>query len=88
MKDVFESKDKQIVPFLFTQADIKFLGTKLVDDSLYFQFTPLERCTELVNAYVVRKAPMVQAKDLLDAIESFRDIVFGMKEKRKNYGRF
>lgn len=87
--NIYESKDKQIVPFLLTQADIKFLGTRLDDSILYFKFSPLERCKTLVNDFIVRKAPLVQAKDLLDAIESYRDMVFEMRMKEKsNHGRF
>ncbi len=87
MNKTYESKDKQIVPFLLTQPEVKFLGTKQVNGILFFQFSPLKRCQELVNAFMARQAPLVQPKDLLDAIESFRDRVFEMKEKRKSYER-
>lgn len=86
MDDVYESSDKQIVPFLLTQQDIQFIGARQVDSVIYFKFTPLERCKELVNQFVTKKAPLVQAKDLLDALESFRDTVFEMK--RRNNGEF
>ncbi len=82
----FQSKDKQIVPFLFTQPDVSFIGTKQFENITFFLFTPYERCIELVNAYVTRKAPLVQPKELLDAIETYRDMVFGMKMKEKVYG--
>ena len=86
MDDVYESRDKQIVPFLLTQQDTQFIGTRRVDSVMYFQFTPLARCKTLVNLFVMKKAPLVQAKDLLDALESFRDMVFEMKDK--TYERF
>lgn len=85
MDNIFETKDKQIAPFLLTQPEVKFLGTNLVGSIVYFQFSPLEKCQQLVNAFSSRRAPLVQPKDLLDAVETFRDIIFEMKEKRRNY---
>ncbi|VVA43956.1 conserved hypothetical protein [Candidatus Roizmanbacteria bacterium] len=83
--EVFESRDKQVIPFLLTQQEVKFVGTRLEGSILYFQFTPLSQARQLVNAFVSRRAPLVQPKDLLDAVETFRDIIFEMKEKRRNY---
>ena len=83
--DIFESKDKQIVPYLLTQTGIKFLGTRQEGFILYFQFFPLEKCQKLVNAFMARQAPLVQPKDLLDAVETFRDRIFEMKEKKRSY---
>ena len=81
MKDNYESKDKKICPFLLIQPEIKFLGTRISDSIVYFQFAPVNKCQLLVNAFVSRSAPLVQPKDLLDAVETFRDRVFEMKEK-------
>lgn len=83
----FESKDKQIVPFLLTQPSIKFLGTRTSGSIVYFRFSPLETCEELVNKFISRRAPAVDPKSLLDAVESFRDMIFEMKEKRTKYGK-
>jgi len=85
MNNIYESKDKQIVPFLLIQPEVRFLGARLGGSILYFQFTPLDKCQQLVNDFTCRKAPLVQPKDLLDAVETFRDRVFEMKEKNK-YG--
>lgn len=82
--DIYESKDKKIVPFLLTQLEIKFLGIRPSGPILYFQFSPPEKCQELVNAFMVRQAPPVDPKTLLDAVETFRDRIFEMKEKRRN----
>lgn len=84
MQDIFETKDKQIVPFLLVQPEIKFLGSKLSGSIVYFQFSPIEKCQQLVNDFSSRRAPLVQPKDLLDAVETFRDRIFEMKDKR-NY---
>jgi len=86
MVGVYETKDKQISPFLLTQPEIKFLGTKASGSILFFQFSPLEKCQELVNLFMSRQAPPVDPKILLDAVETFRDRIFEMKEKRRNYG--
>ena len=88
MNDTYESKDKQIIPFLLTQTEIKFLGTRLDGSILYFQFAPLDKCQQLVNGFIGRRAPLVQPKDLLDAVESFRDMIFEMKEKNNEIRHF
>lgn len=82
MADVYESRDKQIVPFLFTQKDITYLGTRLESSVVYFRFSPYARCIELVNLFTSNKAPLIQPKELLDAVEAFRDRIFEMKEKK------
>ena len=87
MKTLYESKDKQVVPFLLILPEIDFVGTRREDSVIYFRFSPLDKCQELVNRFSSRKAPLVQPKDLLDAVETFRDRVFEMKEK-DNYGKF
>lgn len=84
MNDIYESRDKQIAPFLLIQKDITFLGTKLSNYSIYFQFSPFDKCQKLANQFTSRKAPLVQAKDLLDAVETYRDRVFEMKDKNKH----
>lgn len=81
MNDIYESRDKQIVPFMLIQSNIKYLGTRREDQVIYFQFSPLEKCLELVNEFTSRKALPVQPKDILDAVETFRDRVFEMKNK-------
>lgn len=83
MNDIYETKDKQITPFLLTRQDIKFLGTKVVGRIIYFQFSPREKALELVNLFITRKVNPVQPKDLLEAVETYRDFVFSMKEKNQ-----
>ena len=84
MNDIYESRDKKIVPFLLIQPEVKFLGTKVNGSIIYFRFSPFEKCQKLVNDFSSRKAPLVQPKDLLDAVETFRDRIFEMKEKRND----
>ena len=87
MDDIYESKDKQIVPFLLIQPSIKFLGTRIVGVIVYFKFSPLYKCQKLINEFTSRKAPLVQAKDLLDSVEAFRDRIFEMKDKKNIYAK-
>ncbi|MFC1727613.1 hypothetical protein ACFL0Y_03770 [Patescibacteria group bacterium] len=77
----FESKDKQVVPFLLTQPKVKFLGTRLDGSILYFQFSPPDKCQKLANDFMARQAPPVDPKTLLDAVDSFRDRIFEFREK-------
>lgn len=79
MDNVYESKDKQVCPFLLVQPGIKFLGTRKSGEIIFFQFSPASECLELANAFFARKAPLCQPKDLLDAFESFKRLVFETK---------
>lgn len=81
MESVYESKDRQLVPYLLILPEINFTGTRKEGQIIYFQFSPLNKCQELVNLFSSRKAPLVQPKDLLDAVETFRNRVFEMKNK-------
>lgn len=85
MNNIYKTKDKQIAPFLLTQSEVTFLGTSEEGYALYFQFSPEDKCISLANAYISKTAPLVQPKDLLDAVETYRDRVFEMKDKNK-YG--
>ena len=86
MNEYFETKDKQITPYLLTRRDIAFHGTIMHGPIIFFRFTPYEVASAAVNQFVSRQADPVEPKTLLDAVESYRDIVFQMKEKRNNYG--
>ncbi len=83
----FETKDKQLTPYLFTRRDIQYHGTRLYGDSIYFLFSPKNKAQDLANLFVSRKTDPVQPKDLLEAVETYRDVVFEMKEKRRSYGQ-
>lgn len=86
MNDVFETKDKQLTPYFFTNASIHFEGTRMIGESIYFLFSPKAKALELFNLFVTRRAEPVQPKDLLEAVETYRDFIFQMKEKNKSYG--
>lgn len=78
---LYESSDKQIVPFLLTQPEVQLSGSRLSERKiLFFLFTPFDKCVKLVNDFMSRKAPLVQPKDLLDAVETFRDRIFEVKK--------
>ncbi len=79
MDDIYECRDKQIVPFLLTQQEINFIGIRNDGGIIYFRFSSSEKCQKLVNDFTTRKAPVCQPKDLLDAVESFKRIVFETK---------
>jgi len=85
MQEDFETRDEQVVPFLFMQRGIRFLGTRVVGGFIYFRFFPYSKCISLVNDFVMRKSPLVQPKDLLEAVETHGDIVSEMKEKMGRY---
>lgn len=90
MKDkttnIFESKDKQIVPYLLSLPEVQFLGTRLVGSMIYFRFSPADKCKLLVNDFLTRKAAPVDPKTLLEMVEVYRDRIFEMKEKNRYEG--
>ncbi len=86
MNEYFETKDKQITPYLLTRQDIEFHGIVMHGPMIFFRFTPHEVASAAANQFISRQANPVEPKTLLDAVESYRDIVFQMKEKRNSYG--
>lgn len=81
--NIFETKDKHITPFLFTQDTVKFEGTRISNGIVYFKFSSAVECQNLVNRFISKTANPVQPKDLLEAVETFRDRVFEMKDGNK-----
>jgi hypothetical protein len=81
MENVYESKDRQVVPFLFVQKCVVYKGSFVRNGEMIFLFSPFDESSNLVNLFLTRKAPLVQPKDLLDAVETYKNIVFGMKNK-------
>ena len=85
MDELFETKDKQITPYLLTRRDISFKGTKREDNTLYFLFSPKKLAQNLANLFVTHQVEPVDPTTLLEADETYRDFIFGMKEKNKNH---
>lgn len=79
MNDVYESKDRQIVAFLFIQKDVLYKGSFVRNGEIIFLFSPFNKSFELVNLFLTRKAPLAQPKDLLDATETYKNIIFQYK---------
>ncbi len=87
MNDKFQTKDKQLTPYLLTRFDLQFHGTLIIGESIYFLFSPKDKAQQLANLFLTRKADPVEPKTLLEAVESYRDVIFEMKEKRRNDDR-
>lgn len=87
MNDFVETKDKQITPYLLTQPEIQYHGIRVYDQTIYFLFSPKEIAQELANRFMSRQAEPVEPKNLLEAVETYRDVIFEMKEKRDHYER-
>lgn len=82
MNNFYETKDKKIAPYLLTCSDILFQGTRFVGDSIYFLFSPNNIAQERANKFITHQTEPVDPKMLLEAVETYRDIVFEMKDKR------
>ena len=85
MNDYFITKDKQITPYLLTKQEITFQGIKKIGFSIYFFFSPKDQAQLLANQFVTHRAGPVDPKTLLEAVETYRDFIFEMKDKNKNY---
>ncbi len=83
--EYFKTKDKQLAPYLLIRSDLQFEGTLIIGPTIYFSFSPYERALAITNKFITHKADLVDPKLLLEAVETYRDIIFEMKEKRKNY---
>lgn len=82
MEKMYETRDKHLIPFLLTQKEtVKLVGTKVVGTTVYFQFAPFDMCEELVKQYMTFNAPLVQPKILMEAVETFRDMIFQERDK-------
>jgi len=80
---VHYEKDKSLVPFLMVCEGIDFLGVEARGEIVFFKFSPNSLVNKAIEQFYRRIAPLVQPKDLLDAVERFKKEVYRTKE---NYG--
>ena len=73
--DLYSINDKKIIPFLLISSEVKLMGTYVEGDSVYFNFTPKTKVIVLISCFYRKTAHPVQAKDLMDSVEAYRDIV-------------
>lgn len=74
--NIHSESNKFLVPFLLLCDGVEFIGTEVAADStVYFKFSPASKVLEAINNYYQRNAQPIQPKDLIDAIEHYRDLV-------------
>lgn len=66
-------RDKFIIPFLLSCSEIGFLGTKLVDQTVYFQFCPSDLAKEQIEHFYNRTAPPIHPLDLMRCVDRFKN---------------
>lgn len=73
--DIHYEANKFLVPYLLLCDGITFEGTESRGGTVYFLFSPASKVLEAINKYYQRGAEPIQPKDLIDAIEHYRDLV-------------
>ena len=79
--DIYESRDKHIVPYLLTQSEVKLIDKKTIGVVVYFQFTPFDKCEILVHNFLTRNAQQMQPKDLFDAMDRYKYMLYETKNR-------
>lgn len=66
--------DKTYSPFLLAASFngfVKFIGTQVQNNTLYWQFSPKDNAQELIAQLNTKTEPHIPARDLFEAIETF-----------------
>lgn len=86
--EIHYEKDKHLIPYLLAcHPRVAFVGTKNENGIVYFGFTPSTLALELISQYFTNQTPPIFPKQLFEAIEQFRTILFREKDKyRVQYG--
>lgn len=74
IKNIHIENDKTLCPFLLScsfNGLLKFEGSVLENNVLYFQFTPKEKALELIDQLQTKTDPHIPARDLFEAISTF-----------------
>lgn len=84
----YEEKDKNLATFLLASDGVAFCGTKTEGQTIYFLFKPRKKALKLVKHYFSRTEPHIPAKTLLEAVDSYRTILFKAKDEMRgsSYG--
>lgn len=80
----YKEKDLKIISYLLASKEVKFTKTIVNGErTVYFFFTPYEKAAELASGFYSKTAPKVHAKDLLEALDTARTIIFREKDKAR-----
>lgn len=87
--EIHFEKDKHLIPYLLAcQPHVTFVGTRNENGTVYFGFSPSSVALELISQYFTNQTPSIPPKQVFEAIEEFRTILFREKDKyRVQHGR-
>jgi hypothetical protein len=84
---MYEEKDLKIIALLLSSKKVKFIKTRLEPPrTIYFSFKPYHGAVELASGFYSKTTPKVHAKDLLEALDTARSIIFREKDRSRNVG--
>lgn len=84
--DHYPERDLKLCAYLLSCEEVAFLGTKMDRATVFLLFAPYEKVSTLISAYFAGKAPNVQPRTLLEALENARTIVFKAKDEARGVG--
>lgn len=88
-KNVHIENDKLNAPFLLAASFrglVKFLGSHSDKGVLYWHFFPEDKCKFLLEQFRSKTEPVIPAKDLFEAIETFWKQVNEVRDERNRNG--
>ena len=90
LDNIYTENDKVFSPFLLScsfNGLLKFEGSILEKNVLYFQFTPKEKALELIDQLQTKTDPHIPARDLFEAISTFWKKIESSRNGEIKYGR-
>lgn len=87
-EEIYYEKDKHLTPYLLAcRPRVTLVETKNENGTIYFGFTPSAVALELISQYFTNQTPPIPPKQIFEAVEEFRTILFREKDKyRFQYG--
>lgn len=88
--EIHLENDKIYCPYLLGcsySSLIKFEGSYLQNNILYFKFSPRSKALELIDQLQTKTEPRIPAKDLFDAISAFWKKISASRNEEINNGR-
>ncbi|OGM60227.1 hypothetical protein A2892_04255 [Candidatus Woesebacteria bacterium RIFCSPLOWO2_01_FULL_39_10b] len=77
-ENVHLEKDQRLIIFLLTSSKVSYIGTKNVNGTILFKFSPKEAAKDEINIFYSGKC-LVEAGKLLDASVRFKNELFRAK---------
>jgi hypothetical protein len=86
INDLLIENDKINAPFLLAASFnglIKFLGSQIQNNTLYWQFSPKEQAQKLIDQLHTKTEPRIPAKDIFEATSTFWKQIEELRNDKK-----